>query len=72
MFLFSLKPPRELAGVGGRGVAEPDATVEAVEIRWTRANASRSSASLCWSNGSRLLRTVPENQHGVLWYNSKP
>jgi len=45
------------------GVAAPDDSVESV-IRCTRSNESWSAASVWWSNGSRLLRTVPENRTG--------
>ena len=51
--------------VGVRGVVEPDAAANSDSVtRWTRINASRSSASVCSSKASRLLRTVPEKRTG--------
>lgn len=44
------------------GVASPG--VELAVRRWTRSRQSRSSASVWWSKGSKLLRTVPEKRTG--------
>ncbi len=44
-------------------VVVPDVSVE-LERRCTRSRQSRSAASVCWLNGSRLLRMVPEKRVG--------